>query len=547
VRRCWLALSALVLEVGLLALWPLSGSLSHSAPFSAAILERYAPVANVYGGLLQTARLILPGLGDAPIGEPLGASAYLAPTLALAVVFLWLGAAYVCALHLLNQGLGAARSAVWLVLAATVVFQATLAFLPGLFSQDVFSYVAYGRLAAIYDLNPYVWPPSALPKDVVLPWVASVWRTYASPYGPVWVDVQWAMARIFGELPIADQALAYRWLADTLLLANLGLLWMVLRRLTPLDRGQGTTALAAVAWNPLVLFEMGANAHNDVLMVTFSLLGLLLLSGSRLGVLATVSFSLGTLVKYLSGIGLLWVALASAARGGSFTWRATRLVALALVTTAVVLAMAWPWLELPDSLEPLIDETANVGYVNSLPDKLALVLANQATVILGVPLSNARESARTLERIVVLAAFGLYLLWEAQRVWRAADTAAVARACARSCLLYVLFVSTSVQAWYFYLPVALALTLGWRTSLARVAVGYSLLAPPALYLNYYLRDNTPLTVDLVYGLAPLWPVIVSALRTRAWAHEPAAEAVGDDHERARRHGVPRAVVEEARR
>ena len=45
-------------------------------------------------------------------------------------------------------------------------------------------------------------------------------------------------------------------LANALLLANLGLLWALLARVTPLDRTQRTTALAALAWNPLVLFEL---------------------------------------------------------------------------------------------------------------------------------------------------------------------------------------------------------------------------------------------------------------------------------------------------
>ena len=128
--------------------------------------------------------------------------------------------------------------------AAALVFQTTLLFQPGLFSQDIFSYIAYGRLAAIYDLNPYVWPPSAIPRDAVLPWVAEVWRTYAAPYGPVWLDVQWLLARAIGSDSIVDQALAYRLLANALLLANLGLAWLALGRLTLLDHAQRATALA---------------------------------------------------------------------------------------------------------------------------------------------------------------------------------------------------------------------------------------------------------------------------------------------------------------
>src|SRR5207248_6328536 len=100
---------------------------------------------------------------------------------------------------------------------------------------------------------------------------------------------------------IVDQALAYRGVANALLLANLGLAWRLLGRLTPLNRGQRVTALGALAWNPLLLLEVAANGHNDVLMVSFCLIGLLLFRSSGRGVLSCIALTLGTLVKYLSG------------------------------------------------------------------------------------------------------------------------------------------------------------------------------------------------------------------------------------------------------
>jgi hypothetical protein len=127
---------------------------------------------------------------------------------------------------------------------------------------------------------------------------------------------------------------------------------------------------------------------------------------------------------------------------------------------------------------------------------------------------------------------------------------AVARACARACLIYVLVVSTSMQTWYLCLPVGMAIVLGWRNTFTRVTLAYSLLALPALYLKYYLRDGTPLWVDLVYGLGPLVLLAYAlrpALRTAARSHKPAALAVGDDGQRAGRYGVTRTIVKQGRR
>jgi len=452
----------------------------------------------------------------------------------------WLALAYTATLLLLGRGVGKSRAAVWLVVGGAVVFQATLALLPGLFSQDVFSYVAYGRLASVYDLNPYIWPPNVIPRDAVVPWVAEVWRSYTSPYGPLWVDVQWAMARLTSDRSIADQALAFRLLANALLLANLGLVWSLLGRLSPLSYRDRTVALAALAWNPLVLLEVSANAHNDVLMVTFTLLALLLWTRSRNALAASASLTLGALVKYLSGIGLIWLALAEVARCDSWARRPLALAGMVVVSVVLLVGVADPWLELPDSIGPLLNETAGVGYVNSLPDSLVLALARSV--------SASVELARTFERLVVLTGFAAYLVWEARRVWTQASPAAVARALARSTLIFVLAVSTSVQTWYLCLPVAVAVALGWRWRVTQVGLAYSLLALPALYLNYYLRDSTPGWVNLVYGVAPLLLVIPDlAAWARARAHVPAAERVGDDEQRAGRNRLPRAVVEEARR
>src|SRR6266851_3330683 len=302
-----------------------------------------------------------------------------------------------------------------------------------------------------------------------------------------------------------------------------------------------------LAWNPLVLFEVGANAHNDVLMVTFSLLALIVYARSSNGVLAGAGFTLGALVKYLSGVGLVWVAVASAARAVSLKEQVVRFILVGLISAALGVAVVWPWLELPDSLEPILAETVGVGFVNALPDGLALAVADQVLGPAGVPSPLARTLTRSAERLLVLSTFGVYLIWEARRVWSDANVPAVVRASARSCLIYVLVVSTSMQPWYFCLPVALTVLLGWRTSLTWAIVGYSVLALPALYLSYYLREATPLGVTLVYGLAPLAPVLTAWLQRRAAPrpHEPPAVGVGHYKQRARGHRVAQAVMEKA--
>jgi hypothetical protein len=88
-------------------------------------------------------------------------------------------------------------------------------------------------------------------------------------------------------------------------------------------------------------------------------------------------------------------------------------------------------------------------------------------------------------------------------VWLDPRAPRSARALASSALLYVVLVSTSMQTWYFCLPVSVAVLLGLRARVARLALAYSAAALPALYLTYYLRAQTPGWVFLLYASAPL--------------------------------------------
>ncbi len=71
---------------------------------------------------------------------------------------------------------------------------------PPLFSTDIFSYAMFGRLAGVYDVNPYLTTASSsAPADPLLPYV--FWRDIASPYGPLWSLVSWLVAHGAGTTP----------------------------------------------------------------------------------------------------------------------------------------------------------------------------------------------------------------------------------------------------------------------------------------------------------------------------------------------------------
>ena len=75
---------AILIELGWLAIWPLSGALSHSPRFTITLLEMHPLVRQSFDFTLQAAHGVLPGLPDSPMTDRLGSASYQVPATALA-------------------------------------------------------------------------------------------------------------------------------------------------------------------------------------------------------------------------------------------------------------------------------------------------------------------------------------------------------------------------------------------------------------------------------------------------------------------------------
>ena len=84
------------------------------------------------------------------------------------------------------------------LIATTVALHTILALAPGIVTTDVFSYVMYGRIAGLYGGNPFVQGPSQFEAGPLIDWIAPMWRSTPSVYGPLWIDLSWVLARVTG-------------------------------------------------------------------------------------------------------------------------------------------------------------------------------------------------------------------------------------------------------------------------------------------------------------------------------------------------------------
>lgn len=127
-------------------------------------------------------------------------------------------------------------------------------------SKDVFLYATYGRIQVRQGGNPYLVTPADFPGDRWDAYVQHRWRDQPAVYGPLFLAQARAVESLAGALPWAAVWL-HKAVAGMLFLACV---WIAGR----LRAAQAAPSLlVAFAWNPLLLFETGGAAHNDVAML----------------------------------------------------------------------------------------------------------------------------------------------------------------------------------------------------------------------------------------------------------------------------------------
>jgi hypothetical protein len=458
-----------------------------------------------------------------------------------------------------------AAAAARLVVGFGLVFRLTFVLLPGLFSTDVFSYVMYGRIAAVYRQNPYVSSPADFPGDPFLGWVFGFWRDKPSVYGPAWTDFSWLLSALTSRLSAFDQVLAYRLSLAAFELLGLGGLWWLLGRLHPngsdeadgllptaeawaADRSRGIdlwhnharrrlATFALFAWNPLVLFDLVGNSHNDVAMVGLLLLGLVPIVGDPRGrgtnwLPGIAWLSLSALVKYLTSVALAVWTIAWVGQARTGRQRLVRLASSAAVALVFTGVLGWPWLRTSDTLAPLGDAAGGKLVLNSAPDLVALTLADQILQPLGLDAAVAQAIMRFVVRSITRVVFVVYFGWELWRVWSAASRREARllqvslEAAVRALLVLPLLVLTWVWSWYFSCALALAALLDRGSALRGLTVAYTLVAPPIVYAHQYLNQDLSGGLVLVFALGPvagllLWRWLTATVRHRQLTPEAA--------------------------
>ena len=195
------------------------------------------------------------------------------------------------------------------------VAAATAVFMPPLLSTDVYAYAGHGRIFALYGQNPYLCLPIYLADahDAVAPYLVWNWPTV---YGPVWTRIEIAVIALLHGGSLWSQIVGLKMVqAFALVMAALAG-----RRITQiLSPGRENLTLLAIGLNPLLLIEGPGSGHNDLLMVSFLLVGAMFYLEKKY-LLASLFLGLSAGVKILTIIVLPW-ALMDYGRGKSWQQR----------------------------------------------------------------------------------------------------------------------------------------------------------------------------------------------------------------------------------
>ncbi len=241
------------------------------------------------------------------------------------------------------------------VLMCVAAFQALTLLAPPLFSTDVFSYGAYGRMGALYGANPYLHGPYAISLDPLYPLIGAKWVNTPSVYGPLFT----ALSYVFAPLSIAASALTYKAIAALSGLAVVACVWNAARW-----RGVNPVrAVALVGLNPLLVIYGVGGAHNDLLMLAASTAGLYAILQRRNrtggGLLAAAT--------WIKLTGALLVPFALVGAGGRGRARREILIGAVAVTAVVAIASVALFGAGPLHLPATIGASQREGDWHSIP------------------------------------------------------------------------------------------------------------------------------------------------------------------------------------
>jgi hypothetical protein len=237
-----------------------------------------------------------------------------------------------------------ARPPIRLLVITAAVLVAVLTVLPPVGSTDSLDYMAFGRMVTLGH-SPYVMVPWDLihVHDAVAKSIPWEWGRYTTPYGPAATVEQFLAAKLGGTS--AAQIVFWLKLANAVAFGAVALVADLLLR-----KDSAARLRAHLLWtiNPLLIWQLIAAAHLDVLAAAAGMLGLVIAGGwPTVTALPTVSAAgHPRLSRVLAGGALIGLAadvkISFVLFGLGLAWALRRYPASCLAAAVAMLAVLLP-------------------------------------------------------------------------------------------------------------------------------------------------------------------------------------------------------------
>ena len=346
-----------------------------------------------------------------------------------------------------------------------VLFFVILALAYPIGAGDVFDYMLGGRILTYYRVNPYTHSGADfLPGDPFAPY-APYYR-HPSYYGPLWTLFAAGTNLLAGTGNLLANLWAFKALAMVFYLADIGLIYLIVRRLRP---ERALDAAFLFAWNPLVLFETAVNAHNDVVMMAFVLLAVYLFQRRRYhSMIAAVVAS--ALIKVASAFLVPVFVLAALWALPSWRKRIAFLISGGAVAAGLVVLFYLPFWE----GSRILTVGRRFGmFTSSFPTLLMLLLSFR------LPQGLAQQIASSLASAV----FAMFYVWQLPKL--RGNVESLIHTSYTLTLFFLLFICLWFQPWYIIWVIALAALLS-QTDAVRQSVLFTYGGPWAYVVYHFV-------------------------------------------------------------
>lgn len=395
------------------------------------------------------------------------------------------------------------RGTLWLVLGGGAVFLGTMVYVYPLTAIDIYAYIQQSWIMIHYHQNPIFVIPAQYPHDPLMQY-ARGWQTFGTPYGPLGIvtdaaPVLVARGNLLGSLILLKTLFS---------LMALGTAYVVYEILHTVKPRYAVSGALLVAWNPLVVLEVGANGHNDIAMMFLTALALLAMVRRHYttGPLLLVA---AVLVKYtvvlLIPLFLIYGFARHEDRRAKFVYLAST-IAWMYALVAVSYLPFWNGI---DTITRLTFQSHR--YVDSFSTLITSV----------VPISLALDQAALVGWVLFVPVYN-YVIWLCT-----GDIGELLRACFIAMFGFLALGVSNVEGWYVLWPVVLAATIPRfteRFAAILLAVGATISAILYGYIWVWMGLKDPHAFTVVNNLSYLITFAPAALvlAGKTWWKRPRA-------------------------